>query len=138
MLRASRAFLSFSAAYLDLPLGYCSSPEIFLEADTDSSGVWSLDGSDPRTAEVRDLAKYRLTKLSPSFSLVLVLGLLYPAPLSELSSRLNLLSASAELEGEGSGELILLLNLRAVPGLRGVGSVSCPHDPAYPVVFAPP
>jgi len=39
LLLANLAFLSFRAAYLDLPLGYCNSPEIFLVADTESSGV---------------------------------------------------------------------------------------------------
>jgi len=39
LLLANFAFLSLSAAYLDLPLGYCNSPDIFLVAATESSGV---------------------------------------------------------------------------------------------------
>ena len=50
-------------------------------------------------ADVLDLARYRLTKLSES-SLRLNLPE-YPVPLSELSSRLNLRSDSLELVGSG-------------------------------------
>ena len=68
LLLAILAFLSFRAAYLDLPLGYWSSPEIFLVADTESSGVSSFGESlEPRpTAVDLDLARYLLTKLSLS------------------------------------------------------------------------
>jgi len=62
----------------------------------------------------------------------------YPAPLSELSSRLNLLSDRAELEGSGE---VYLLYLLEDAGLNGVvvaaGSLSWPQDPPYAVVLAP-
>jgi hypothetical protein len=54
LLFARRAFLSLRAAYLERPLGYCSSPEILLEAD--SSGVGSFC-SEVRAPLVRDLAR---------------------------------------------------------------------------------
>jgi hypothetical protein len=54
LLFARRAFLSLRAAYLDRPLGYWSSPEILLEAD--SSGVGSFC-SEVRAPLVRDLAR---------------------------------------------------------------------------------
>jgi hypothetical protein len=54
LLFARRAFLSLRAAYLERPLGYWSSPEILLEAD--SSGVGSFC-SEVRAPLVRDLAR---------------------------------------------------------------------------------
>lgn len=125
LLLANRALRSLRAAYLDLPLGYWSSPEIFLEADTDSSGVSSLwESPDPSpTAVDLDFARYLLTKLSLS-SLRLYL-LENPVVLSELSSLLYLLS----LDTVGSGDAYLLYRLEVL-GLNGVlCSESCPQDP---------
>jgi hypothetical protein len=138
LLLASFAFLSLRAAYLDLPLGYCSSPEILRVAFTESSGVALFCGSPAKPADVLDLARYRLTKLSES-SLLLYLLEYPPAPLSELSSLLNLLSDKAELEGSGE---VYRLYLLEDAGLKGVDaaaacSLSWPQDPPYAVVLAP-
>lgn len=119
LLLASLAFLSFSAAYRDRPLGYWSSPEILREAETDSSGVGLFWDSAAIVAEVLDFAKYLLTKLSESSLLLYLLE--YPVPLSELSSLLNLLSESLELDGSGE---VYLLYLRELPGLIGAACCS--------------
>ena len=70
-------------------------------------------------ADVLDLARYLLTKLSES-SLRLYLPE-YPVPLSELSSLLNLRSVRRELAG--SGEVYLLYRLE-LPGLIGAACCS--------------
>ena len=70
-------------------------------------------------ADVLDLARYLLTKLSES-SLRLNLPE-YPVPLSELSSLLNLRSDRRELVGSGE---VYRLYLRELPGLIGAACCS--------------
>ena len=93
-----------------------------------SSGVGLFCDSAANVEDVLDLAKYLLTKLSESSLLLNLLE--YPAPLSELSSLLNLRSVSRELL-VGSGE-VYLLYLLELPGLIGAdcsGVDSWPQEP---------